>query len=212
MLRPRAWRRPLGPVGERQLRMRGVAEGRGHPVPGPGPAVAHSVILGKRAVEEGRAGAVEACGGLGGGLGVVLTGLGVSGGQAVVVWRVSQLRGRGETDQGPGPAHRHAALVTERAVDSAAVVGRVVTRKGAATSIQSRIVKCHSVLSRMNEREMFIFVSDAPVIFRVASSHQSWAVGEAVPLTVRRDAHVDHWRGEVCVSAVITMLSQCLLI
>ena len=59
---------------------------------------------------------------------------------------------------------------------------------------------------------MFIFVSDAPVIFRIASSHQSWAVGEAVPLTVRRDAHVDHWRGEVCVSAVITMLSQCLLI
>lgn len=138
MLRPRARRRPLAPVGERQLRMRGVAEGRGHPVPGPGPAVAHSVILGKRAVEEGRAGAVETCGGLG----VVLTGLGVSGGQAVVVGRVAQLRGRGEADQGPGPAHRHAALVTERAIDGAAVVGRVVTRKCAATSIQSRKVRC----------------------------------------------------------------------
>ena len=70
-----------------------------------------------------------------------LVGLGVSGRQAVVVGGVAELGGRGETDQGPGPAHRHAALVTEGAIDGASVVGRVVTRKGAAASIQSKIVK-----------------------------------------------------------------------
>ena len=113
--------------------MRGVAEGRGHPVPGPGPRVAPG--LGKRPVEEGRAGAVEA-------RGLLEPVLGVSGGQAVVVGGVAQLRGRGEADQGPGAAHHHAALITEGAVDSAAVVGCVVARKSAAIAKQPRIVKC----------------------------------------------------------------------
>ena len=52
---------------------------------------------------------------------------------------VSQLRGRGEADQGPGPAHHHAALVTEGAVDGAAVVVGVVTRQSAATPVKSKI-------------------------------------------------------------------------
>ena len=73
-------------------------------------------------------------------------GLGVSGGQAVVVGGVAELGGRGKTDQGPGPAHHHTALVTERPIDGAAIIGRVVTRKGAATSIQSKIVKNVKIL------------------------------------------------------------------
>lgn len=123
--------------------MRRVGEGRGHPVPGPRPRVAGVACLGKRAVEEGRAGAVEAS--------LVITGLclGVSGGQAVVVGGVAELGGRGEADQGPGPAHRHAALVTERTIDGASVIGGVVTRKGAATSIQSKIVKNMSTVCEL---------------------------------------------------------------
>ena len=55
-----------------------------------------------------------------------------------------------------------------------------------------------------------IFVSAAPVIFRVTSPHQSWAVSEAVPLTVGRHARVDQRRREVCVSAVITKYTTVL--
>ena len=84
----------LSPVWERQTRMRRVGEGRGHPVPGPRPRVAGVACLGQRAVEEGRAGAVEAS--------LVITGLclGVSGGQAVVVGGVAELGGRAAPQEG----------------------------------------------------------------------------------------------------------------
>ena len=116
-----------------------IAKGRGHPVPGPGPPITG---FRKSPVEERRAGAVEA-GLLMGGAGLEPV-MGVSGGQAVIVRRVAQLRGRGEADQGPGPAHHHAALITEGAVDGAAVVGGVagvVTRESAATPVKSKIRK-----------------------------------------------------------------------
>ena len=64
--------------------------------------------------------------------------MGVSGGQAVVVGGVAELGGGRGTDQGPGPAHINAALVTERAIDSTAVKGHVVIWKSAA-SIKSKI-------------------------------------------------------------------------
>ena len=113
-----------------------IAQGRGHPVPGPRPPITG---FRKSPVEERRAGAVEA--------GLLMGGaclqpvMGVSGGEAVVVRGVAQLGGWGEADQGPGPPHHLAALLTEGAVDGAAVVGvvaGVVTRESAATPIQSK--------------------------------------------------------------------------